>query len=65
MAPGEFQVDRRNAGAKKNIEYAASFLLTLYKKYGDWHQAVRFYHSSTAEYYRKYSRKITLAWIGV
>ena len=50
---------------KKNIEYAASFLLTLYKKYGDWHKAVRFYHSSTAEYYRKYSRKITLAWIGV
>ena len=49
---------------KQNIEYAASFLLTLYKKYGDWHKAVRFYHSSTAEYYRKYSRKITLAWIG-
>ena len=50
---------------KKNIEYAASFLLTLYKKYGNWHRAVRFYHSSTAEYYRKYSRKITLAWLGV
>ncbi|WPX99239.1 Lytic transglycosylase domain-containing protein [Candidatus Megaera polyxenophila] len=50
---------------KKNIEYAASFLLTLYKKYGDWHRAVRFYHSSTADYYRKYSRKITLAWLGV
>ena len=49
---------------KKNIEYAAGFLLKLYKKYGDWHKAVRFYHSSTAEYYRKYSRKITLAWIG-
>jgi hypothetical protein len=49
---------------KKNIEYAASFLLTLYKKYGDWHKAVRFYHSSMAEYHRKYSRKITLAWIG-
>ena len=29
---------------KKNIEYAASFLLTLYKKYGDWHKAVRLYH---------------------
>ena len=50
---------------KKNIEYAAGFLLKLYKKYGDWHKAVRFYHSSTTEYYRKYSRKITLAWIGV
>jgi len=50
---------------KKNIEYAASFLLMLYKKYGDWHRAVRFYHSSTAEYYRKYSRKITMAWLGV
>jgi soluble lytic murein transglycosylase-like protein len=50
---------------KKNVEYAASFLLTLYKKYGDWHRAVRFYHSSTAEYYRKYSRKITMAWLGV
>ena len=49
---------------KKNIEYAAGFLLKLYKKYGDWHKAVKFYHSSTAEYYRKYSRKITLAWIG-
>ena len=50
---------------KKNIEYAASFLLTLYKKYGNWHRAVRFYNSSRAEYYRKYSRKITLAWLGV
>jgi hypothetical protein len=50
---------------KKNIEYAASFLLTLYKKYGNWHRAVRFYHSSRAEYYRKYSRKITMAWLGV
>ena len=50
---------------KKNIEYAASFLLTLYKKYGDWHRAVRFYHSGRAEYYRKYSRKITMAWLGV
>lgn len=50
---------------KKNIEYASGFLLKLYKKYSDWHKAVRFYHSSTAEYYRKYSRKITLAWIGV
>lgn len=49
---------------KKNIEYAAGFLLKLYKKYGDWHKAVRFYHSSTADYHRKYSRKITLAWIG-
>jgi len=49
---------------KKNIEYAAGFLLKLYNKYGDWHRAVRFYHSSTTEYYRKYSRKITLAWIG-
>jgi Transglycosylase SLT domain len=49
---------------KKNIEYAASFLLKLHKKYGDWHKAVRFYHSSTHEYHRKYSKKITLAWIG-
>ena len=50
---------------KQNIEYAASFLLTLHKKYGDWHRAVRFYHSSRAEYYRKYSRKITMAWLRV
>lgn len=49
---------------RKNIEYAARFLVSLYKKHGDWHKAVRFYHSSTEEYYRKYSRKITLAWIG-
>ena len=49
---------------KKNIEYAASFLLKLHKKDGDWHKAVRFYHSSTHEYHRKYSKKITLAWIG-
>ena len=49
---------------KANIEYAASFLLKLHKKYGDWHKAVRFYHSSTHEYHRKYSKKITLAWIG-
>jgi Transglycosylase SLT domain len=49
---------------KKNIEYAANFLLKLHKKYDDWHKAVRFYHSSTAEHYRKYSKKVTLAWIG-
>ena len=42
---------------KKNIEYGAGFLLKLYKKYGDRHKAVRFYHLSTAEYYRKYSSK--------
>jgi hypothetical protein len=49
---------------KKNIEYVAGFLLKLYKKYSDWHKAVRFYHSSTTEYHKRYSIKITLAWIG-
>jgi hypothetical protein len=34
---------------KKNIEYVVGFLLKLYKKYSDWHKAVRFYHSSTTE----------------
>lgn len=49
---------------KANIKYAAAFLSSLYQQYGDWHTAVRYYHSRTPKHYRKYSRKVTLAWVG-
>jgi soluble lytic murein transglycosylase-like protein len=49
---------------KANVRYASSYLFSLYKQEGSWHKAVRFYHSRDPNYNRKYSRKVTLAWIG-
>ena len=48
---------------ENNIAYAASFLKGLYKKHGSWQEAVRHYHSTKPEYYRKYSRKVLLSWL--
>lgn len=46
-----------------NIGYAARLLKSLYKQHGDWHKAVRYYHSSNAEHYEKYSRKVIISWL--
>jgi soluble lytic murein transglycosylase-like protein len=48
---------------KLNTEYAGRLLAKLFKQHGDWHKAIRFYHSNTPEHHRKYSRKIVLEWL--
>ena len=48
---------------KSNIEYAAKLLSKLKQQYGDWHTAIRRYHSASPYHYRKYSRKIVLCWL--
>lgn len=49
--------------APANIAYAARLLKNLYKQHRDWHKAVRYYHSSNAEHYEKYSRKVVISWL--
>ena len=46
-----------------NVRYAAKLLISLYQQHGNWSQAVRYYHSATPKYYRKYSRKVLVAWL--
>lgn len=46
-----------------NIKYAAELLVKLKQAYGDWHTAVRHYHSLEPKYHKKYSRKIVLCWL--
>ena len=46
-----------------NIEYAAKLLSSLYKQYGSWSKAVRYYHSANPEHHLKYSRKILVSWL--
>lgn len=48
---------------KSNIRYAAKLLFKLKQQYGDWHTAIRYYHSANPYHYRKYSRKIVLCWL--
>jgi soluble lytic murein transglycosylase-like protein len=48
---------------KANVRYASSYLFSLYKQENSWHKAVRLYHSRDPNYNRKYSRKVTLAWV--
>ena len=43
---------------KYNIEYAAQFLFSKYKKSGNWKQAVSQYHSHTVSLGNKYAEKI-------
>ena len=50
---------------EQNITYAASLLASLYQKHGDWHKAIRHYHSKEAKYHRAYSRKIVMCWLGI
>ena len=48
---------------EKNITYAAKLLCSLYKRHGNWHKAVRHYHSAKLEHSRKYSRKVAMVWL--
>lgn len=43
---------------KDNIDYAARFLVSLYKRTGDWRKAVMGYHGGTAEQNKVYLEKI-------
>ena len=47
-----------------NIEYAAKLLSSLFKRYGTWQDAIRYYHSANSDYHRQYSRKVVTAWLG-
>ena len=47
-----------------NIKYAGKLLSRLRKTHGNWHKAIRHYHSSKPKYHRQYSRKVVLCWLG-
>lgn len=47
-----------------NIEYAAKLLSSLFKQHGTWHKAIRHYHSANPDHYKRYSRKVVIAWLG-
>lgn len=49
----------------KNIAYATKFLLSLSMKYGDWHQAIKHYHSSDPTLGQNYLQKVLGAWARV
>jgi hypothetical protein len=48
-----------------NIKYAAKLLAKLKQQHGNWHKAIRIYHSSNLKYHRQYSRRVVLCWLGV
>ena len=41
-----------------NVEYAASFLITLRNRHGSWEQAIRHYHSNDPAKNERYVRKV-------
>jgi len=43
-----------------NIKYAAKLLAKLKQQHGNWHKAIRIYHSSKPKHHRQYSRKVVL-----
>jgi len=45
-----------------NISYAASFLLQLKNKYGNWNEAIKFYHSSDPIKSKPYLKKVLNFW---
>jgi hypothetical protein len=47
---------------RRNIEYAAKFLLALKNEYGTWARAVCFYHSRTAKHYKPYLASVHAEW---
>jgi len=46
-----------------NIDYAARYLASLYKKHETWLKAVRMYHSATPVHHKKYSKTVILSWL--
>lgn len=51
--------------ASKNVFYAADLLRSLKLQHGDWHKALRHYHSAKPTYHNEYSRKVVMCWLGV
>ena len=47
---------------KRNIEYAAEFLIRLKKQHGTWYAAICNYHSSKLDQQKKYSYKVVIKW---
>ena len=48
-----------------NINYAAELLGKLKLTHGDWHKALRHYHSANSVHNQKYSRKVVMCWLGI
>lgn len=48
-----------------NISYAAEHLSNLKLKHGDWHKALRHYHSAKPIHHKLYSRKVVACWLGI
>jgi len=48
-----------------NISYAAEHLSNLKLKHGDWHKALRHYHSAKPIHHKVYSRKVVACWLGI
>ncbi len=45
-----------------NVAYAAEFLTLLYRRYGSWGEAVKYYHSSDPQKNSYYLEKVIAAW---
>lgn len=48
-----------------NIEFAAKLLRKLYKRYGSWTDAVRYYHSGSSIYNLSYKERVFKKWARV
>ena len=48
-----------------NLSYAAATLTRLKLKHGDWHKALRHYHSAKPIHHKVYSQKVVACWLGI
>ena len=55
---GKFDSIDSMISAEPNISYAAEYLSNLKLTHGDWHKALRHYHSAKLLYHKEYSRKV-------
>ena len=62
---GKFDSIDSMISAEPNISYAAEYLSNLKLKHGDWHKALRHYHSAKLVYHKEYSRKVVMCWLGI
>lgn len=56
--PHAFQSLEQALDPIQNITYGSRFLMQLYKKYGSWKDAVRYYHSSNPAVNQKYLQRV-------
>lgn len=49
----------------ENISYAAGYLSNLKRVHGDWHKALRYYHSAKPKHHKGYSRKVVACWLDI